>query len=238
VPERPPQRLESLPNSHDKQMTGPRWALWSLRFIWIWFAVGAAGVLLFQLPQEVAALFRYRDPVAAGFLSGWVLLVACLRWTFRPLWPRDPGRPVTAPVRQRPPTQDHGSSPSPRAHSEGIEGGSVSPGGGAVLAGQGTTQIGGGRRIAVGALVIALLGVFPPWLLQRPGHGPILGRIASTETTERPAGMHFILAPPQPLVEQYGAWYPHVDYGRLLVSWAVVGLITTAATLVARRRRV
>jgi hypothetical protein len=92
--------------------------------------------------------------------------------------------------------------------------------------------------IAVGAMVMALLGIFPPWLLRQPGHGPAgLGRVASTQTIDRPAGLNFILSQPQPLVAQTGVWYWHVDYGRLLVSWAVVGLFTTAATLVTRRRR-
>jgi len=70
------------------RLTGPRWALWALRFVWGWFAVGAALALAQHLPHQVAALLEYRDPEAAGSVAGFVLPVALLRWTFRPLWPK------------------------------------------------------------------------------------------------------------------------------------------------------
>src|SRR5207249_11592919 len=50
-----------------------------------WFALGAA-LLVLQLPHQLAALLR-GDPEAAGSIAGYVLIVAALRWTYRPLWP-------------------------------------------------------------------------------------------------------------------------------------------------------
>ncbi len=45
-----------------------------------------AALLVLQLPHHLAALLR-GDPEAAGSIAGYVLIVAALRWTYRPLWP-------------------------------------------------------------------------------------------------------------------------------------------------------
>src|SRR5207244_1694757 len=55
--------------------------------IWGWCALGATAGLLLQVPHHLAALLLRRDPEAAGALAAYVLVVAALRWTYRPLWP-------------------------------------------------------------------------------------------------------------------------------------------------------
>jgi len=94
-----------------------------------------------------------------------------------------------------------------------------------------------GRRISwvilAGAAGMALLGAFPPWVLRATwSSSPPWVPGPSLSTHEQPAGLHFILTPPP--VD--GAWYPFLDYGRLLVSWSVVGFLTVAAALAVRHR--
>jgi hypothetical protein len=77
------------------------------------------------------------------------------------------------------------------------------------------------RVILVGVAVMALLGAFPPWVLRAPWPG-----------YDRPVGLHFILTPPP----QESVLHPSLDYGRLFVTWSVVGLLTLAAALAVRRQ--
>jgi len=79
------------------------------------------------------------------------------------------------------------------------------------------------RVIIIGFAVMALFGAFPPWVLRAPWPG-----------YDRPVGLHFILTPP-PIEER--VLHPSLDYGRLVVSWSVVGLLTLAGALAVRRQR-
>lgn len=80
------------------------------------------------------------------------------------------------------------------------------------------------RPVIIAALVIAALaGAFPPWRLTVPGRS-------------RPAGLHFVLAPPSP----WGVWQPRVDVARLVIIWLVLASVTGVALIVpvpARRPR-
>ena len=78
------------------------------------------------------------------------------------------------------------------------------------------------RVILIGVALMALLGAFPPWVLRAPWPG-----------YDRPVGLHFILTPPP----QETVLHPSLDYGRLVISWSVVGLLTVAGALAARRQR-
>jgi len=70
-------------------LRGPRWALWALRFIWIWCAIGLVGTILVRgIPMLGAAMGR--DPEALGGIGGIILLAAVLWWSYRPLWPPSP----------------------------------------------------------------------------------------------------------------------------------------------------
>ena len=73
----------------------PFWITWPrgigrVLWVWGWFALGSALAVVFQLPHQLAAFLEYRDPEAAGYIAGCVLVVAVLRWTYRPLWPKNP----------------------------------------------------------------------------------------------------------------------------------------------------
>lgn len=91
-------------------------------------------------------------------------------------------------------------------------------------------HIAGSRVILIGVAAMALLGAFPPWVLRAPywsrGGTPLWPGV------EHPVGLHFILTPPP----EDGVLRPSVDYGRLLVTWSVVGLLTVAAALAVRRQ--
>jgi len=77
----------------------------ALKVAWWWFAIGGAGTVVLNGPHQLARLFSYRDPEAAGALSAWVLIGAVLRWTYPLLWPKvTPGelpspRSTTMPIR-------------------------------------------------------------------------------------------------------------------------------------------
>lgn len=75
------------------------------------------------------------------------------------------------------------------------------------------------RRILGAALLFAALaGAFPPWTLNIPGRA-------------KPAGLHFVLSPPEP----WGVWQPRVDGARLVIIWLTIAGLAGVALLIARR---
>ena len=83
------------------------------------------------------------------------------------------------------------------------------------------------KIIILGATAFVLSGLFPPWVytFSSPrGAGP----------TEKPAGYHLIFAPPLPA-------YDHrfdgvqIDYTRLLIQWAMIGVVVAGATALKRK---
>ncbi len=67
-------------------LTGPRWALWALRFVWFWFAIGWVGTLVTRgIPLLAASASR--DPEAIGGLAAIVLMGGLLFWARPHLWP-------------------------------------------------------------------------------------------------------------------------------------------------------
>ncbi len=70
-------------------MAGPRWALWLLRAVWLWFAVGAALMAVTRgLPLLTGALAG--DPEAVGGLLALILIVGVLAWARPRLFTRAP----------------------------------------------------------------------------------------------------------------------------------------------------
>ncbi len=72
--------------------------------------------------------------------------------------------------------------------------------------------------LKAGLVMAAVAGLFPPWEVDMAGTGAggIIGR-----------GHHFILG-------SHGYW--RIDYAGLLVSWAVVALVTGAAFVLLGRK--
>lgn len=85
------------------------------------------------------------------------------------------------------------------------------------------------RVILAGLVVIIIMGIFPPWNYT----------LESQEVNLlRPAGYAPIFSPPEPpafiaKTEVYGM---HMDVGRLLIQWVLVGLAVTVILLFLRLR--
>ena len=79
----------------------------------------------------------------------------------------------------------------------------------------------GGKIIILGATAFVLSGVFPPWVytFSPPGARP----------TENPAGYHLIFDPPPP-TRKSKITGVQIDYVRLLIQWAVIGVAVAGAT--------
>lgn len=70
-------------------MTGPRWALWALRFIWGWVALGLVLACVLELPRQIERTLE-GDPVALGMIGAYVVIGMVLHMTYRHLWPAPP----------------------------------------------------------------------------------------------------------------------------------------------------
>lgn len=80
------------------------------------------------------------------------------------------------------------------------------------------------RAVVVGALVLLLMGLVPPWK-----HVRTFGSISS----EQPAGYHLILSPPSVRSSSHGfGWGVQLDFARLLMQCIVVIVATGAVVVV------
>ncbi len=72
------------------------------------------------------------------------------------------------------------------------------------------------KILALGIGLVALMGLFPPWL-----------EVVKTNRVERerPAGYSVIFSPPKPT----GGWWVKIDVSRLTVQWVVVAVIVGGA---------
>ncbi len=61
---------------------------WVLRLVWLWFAIGVAGVAITRGPALVTGL-RLGDPEAIGGIAGLVLMSAALYWSRTRVWRGD-----------------------------------------------------------------------------------------------------------------------------------------------------
>jgi hypothetical protein len=77
----------------------------------------------------------------------------------------------------------------------------------------------------LGAVVFALMTLFPPWLYTYDRNGTFLGA-----HTRKPAGNYFVLEPPRP--EIYDIYYGvALDTRLLLIQWAAVASVVGVALL-------
>jgi hypothetical protein len=84
----------------------------------------------------------------------------------------------------------------------------------------------------LGAVVFALMTLFPPWLYTYDRNGTVQGA-----HTSKPAGNYFVLEPPRP--ENYSIYYGvTIDTRLLLIQWAavaaVVGVVLLAISIRSR----
>ena len=82
------------------------------------------------------------------------------------------------------------------------------------------------KIIILGTTAFVLSGLFPPWIytLNPPGARP----------TENPAGYHLIFDPPTPATKLRLAGI-QIDYTRLLIQWAVIGVVVAGAIALKRK---
>lgn len=93
--------------------------------------------------------------------------------------------------------------------------------------------------LLVGALVIALMGVYPPWMRVEPG-----------EPTKA-MGYGLLWKPPQETVSERANLFGFelqldmgpttansIDWSRLLTQWVVIGAVTATGFAIARSQRV
>ena len=79
--------------------------------------------------------------------------------------------------------------------------------------------------IIFGAVAFIVSALFPPWVftINLPNAGP----------TERPGGYHLIFDPP-PAYKSASAGV-RIDYARLLIQWAVIGIVVAGAVSIRRK---
>ena len=80
--------------------------------------------------------------------------------------------------------------------------------------------------IILGAFAFIVSGLFPPWVftLNPPNASP----------TETPGGYHLIFDPPPP-ERKLAIAGVRIDYARLLIQWAVIGVIVAGAVGIRRK---